>query len=183
MSEVTRAVATGAHRTDERASSNTDPHGEFHVPMATYVMVFVALMVLLILTVAAAYVPLGFLNMPVAMAIASVKAVLVILYFMHVKFASRLTKVFVAGSFLWLAILFVMAFGDYYTRGWSPNSHGWEDQPVKAAYDTYADQQHGGGGGHAESKEHEGTPDQPHGTPGATTTTTEDHAQGRPGAG
>ena len=180
MSEVTRAVETGAHRTDERASSNADPHGEFHVSMATYYLVFAALMVLLVVTVVAALLPLGFLNMPVAMAIASIKAVLVILYFMHVKFSSRLTKVFVAGSFLWLGILFVMAFGDYYTRSWSPNSRGWDDNPVKATYDRYADRHHDGHGG---DEHHKGTPGQPHGTPGATTQTSEDHAAGRPGAG
>src|SRR5688572_4669926 len=117
MSEVTRAVETGAHRTDERASSNQDPHAEFHIPMSTYWAVMAALMVLLVVTVIAAFVDLGPFNMPVAMAIATVKAVLVILYFMHVKFASRLTKVFVAATFIWLAILFVMTFGDYYARG------------------------------------------------------------------
>ena len=134
MSEVSRAVQTGAHRLDEQASSNMDPHGD-HVPMSTYIMVFVALMVLLAVTVGAAYVPLGPFNMPVAMAIATVKAVLVILFFMHVKFASQLTKIFVAASFLWLGILFVMTFGDYLSRDWLPNSRGWVDQPVKAAYD------------------------------------------------
>lgn len=180
MSEVTQAVATGAHRTDERASSNADPHAEFHVPMSTYVVIIVALMVLLVVTVIAAFLPLGFLNMPVAMTIATIKAVLVILYFMHVKFSSRLTKVFVAASFLWLAILFVMTFGDYLSREWSPNSRGWDDNPVKATYDGYArehDEED-----HAEDKGH-GTPDQPHATPGSTETTSEDRAAGRPGAG
>lgn len=179
MSEVTHAVQTGAHRTDERASSNTDPHGEFHVPMSTYWIIIIALMVLLVVTVVAAFLPLGFLNMPVAMAIASIKAALVILYFMHVKFSSRLTKVFVAGSFLWLAILFVMAFGDYYTRQWSPNSRGWDVNPVKATYDGYAERHHAGH--HSGDDDHKDTPDQPHGTPGATTPTSEDHAAGRPG--
>jgi cytochrome c oxidase subunit 4 len=146
MSEVTHAVATGAHRTDERASSNMDPHADFHVSMTTYRLVFAALMVLLVVTVAAAFVPLGFLNMPVAMLIASVKAVLVILFFMHVKFASRLTKVFVAATFLWLAILFVMTFGDYLSRDWSPNSRGWDENPVKAAYDAGSAKRHGHGG-------------------------------------
>ena len=51
MSEVSQAVAAGAHRTDKYASSNQDPHAEFHVPMSTYLMVFIALMVLLVVTV------------------------------------------------------------------------------------------------------------------------------------
>ena len=53
--------------------------------------------------------------MIVAMVIASIKAALVVLYFMHVKYASRLTKVFVAAAFLWLAILFALTFADYLT--------------------------------------------------------------------
>src|SRR5688572_17982568 len=102
MSEVTNAVATGTHRVDRDASSNQDPHAEFSVPMSTYNLIFILLMVGLVVTVIAAFINLGPLNMPVAMLIATVKAALVVLYFMHVKFASRLTKVFVAASFLWL---------------------------------------------------------------------------------
>jgi cytochrome c oxidase subunit IV len=136
MSEVTQAVAAGAHRVDKQASSNQDPHGEFHVPMSTYLAIFIALMVLLVVTVVAAFIPLGEANMIVAMIIASLKAALVILYFMHVKFASRLTKVFVAASFVWLAIMFVMTFMDYISRDWLSNSRGWSDNPVKAAYDA-----------------------------------------------
>jgi cytochrome c oxidase subunit 4 len=138
MSEVNphAGAATGVHRTDKDASSNQDPHADFHVPMSTYWIIIIALMVLLIITVVAAFLPLGVLNMPVAMLIATIKATLVILYFMHVKFSSRLTKVFVAASFLWLVILFAMTFMDYYTRDWLSNSRGWNDNPVKAAYDA-----------------------------------------------
>ena len=181
MSDITHGTPdSGVHRVDKDASSNQDPHADFHVPMSTYWIIIIALMVLLIVTVIAAFLPLGVLNMPVAMLIATIKALLVILYFMHVKFSSRLTKVFVAGSFLWLGILFVMAFGDYYTRQWSPNSRGWDDNPVKATYDRYAKQHDEGHGG---DDHHQGTTDQPHGTPGSTTQTSEDHAAGRPGAG
>ena len=80
MSEVTKAIDSGAHRLDKQASSNTDTHGEFHVSMATYWLIFWALMALLLITVIAAFIPLGILNMPVAMLIASVKAILVILF-------------------------------------------------------------------------------------------------------
>jgi cytochrome c oxidase subunit IV len=136
MSEVSHAVATGAHRVDHRASSNQDPHGEFHVPMSTYVIVFAALMVLLVVTVVAAFIPLGEANMIVAMTIATIKAALVVLYFMHVKFASRLTKVFVAASCLWLVIMFALTFTDYISRDWLPNSRSWGRNPIKAAYDA-----------------------------------------------
>jgi len=165
MSEVTRAVQTGAHRVDDKASSNMDPHADFHVPMSTYYVVFAALMVLLVVTVGAAFVRLGPLNMPVAMLIATVKAALVILFFMHVKFASRLTKVFVAGSFLWLAILFVMTFGDYVSRDWLPNSRGWDENPVKVQYDDgVAKAGHGHAPGEFKS-EPEHTPAESHTTP------------------
>ena len=143
MSEVTNAVATGTHRVDRDASSNQDPHAEFSVPMSTYNLIFILLMVGLVVTVIAAFIDLGPLNMPVAMLIATVKAALVVLYFMHVKFASRLTKVFVAASFLWLVILFAMTFMDYFSREWLSNSRGWNDNPVKSAYNAGSARDHG----------------------------------------
>ena len=62
------------------------------------------------------------LNTPIALAIAGVKAALVILFFMHVIHSTRLTWVVVIGSFLWLGVLFVLTFADYLTRGpkWLP---------------------------------------------------------------
>jgi cytochrome c oxidase subunit IV len=179
MSEVTHAVATGAHRVDKDASSNQDPHGEFHVPMATYNIIFIWLMVLLVVTVVAAFINLGPLNMPVAMIIATIKAALVVLYFMHVKFASRLTKVFVAASFLWLVILFVMTFMDYFSREWLSNSRGWNDNPVMSDYNR--------GTGHSAAENvgdrHEGDPAAGEAHKGASPHKSEDKAQGKPGAG
>jgi cytochrome c oxidase subunit IV len=51
--------------------------------------------------------------------------VLVILYFMHVKDASAMTKVFVGAGFFWMAILLVFILSDYLTRGWLPGSNWW----------------------------------------------------------
>ena len=86
-------------------------------PYRTYFMVFGALLVLLLVTVLATYLPTkepwSFL---IALFIAVIKAVLVILFFMHVKDASRVTWLFCACSFLWLAIMLVLTFGDYMTR-------------------------------------------------------------------
>ncbi len=96
-------------------------------PRSMYFSVFGALMVLTVLTVAVSRVNLGTLNLPVALLIAVTKALLVILFFMHVKFASRLTKIFVGAAFLWLGILFALTFADYLTRNWTPNSRGWND--------------------------------------------------------
>ena len=105
-----------------------------HVSLGTYLVVFALLMILLVLTVVAAFwVNLGGANILVALTIAIVKAVLVVLYFMHVKYASRLTKIFVASAFLWLAIMFALTFGDYLTRPYLPMSRGWieKDIPVE----------------------------------------------------
>ena len=116
-----------------------------HVSLATYLVVFALLMVLLVITVAAAFwVNLGRANILVALSIAIVKAVLVVLYFMHVKYASRLTKIFVSAAFLWLVILFALTFGDYLTRPYLPMSRGWveKDIPVERGHEYRKAQQH-----------------------------------------
>jgi cytochrome c oxidase subunit 4 len=86
------------------------------VPISTYLKVFAALVVLLVVTVAVAQVHLGILNTPIAMLIALAKAALIVLFFMHVHSAPPLVRVFAAGGFLWLAIMFVLTFSDILTR-------------------------------------------------------------------
>jgi cytochrome c oxidase subunit 4 len=81
-------------------------------------------MVLTGVTVAAAFVNLGSFNFPVAIAIAITKATLVILFFMHVKYSSRLTKMVVAMSFFFLAIMFGLTLSDYMSRGWYASPRG-----------------------------------------------------------
>ncbi len=87
-------------------------------PLSTYITIFSALMVLSAITVGAAFVNLGSLNPVVAMLIAGIKATLVILYFMHVKFSSRLVKITVVLSLFFVAILFAETLMDYATKGW-----------------------------------------------------------------
>lgn len=87
-------------------------------PLSTYLSIFAALMVLSAITVGAAFVDLGSLNPVVALAIAGIKATLVILFFMHVKYSSRLTKLTVVLSLFFVAILFAETLMDYATRGW-----------------------------------------------------------------
>jgi cytochrome c oxidase subunit 4 len=87
------------------------------VPIKVYVAVFIALMVLMAMTVAVAYVNLGILNNFVAMAIAIIKTSLIILYFMHLRQSSRLTKVFASIGFVFLIILVAFTLADYLTRG------------------------------------------------------------------
>ena len=79
---------------------------------------FVALMLLLALTVEAARHDLGRWNFVVAVLIATVKAVLIIVCFMHVLRSSDITKLVVCAGFFWLAILFTLSLADYWTRAW-----------------------------------------------------------------
>jgi cytochrome c oxidase subunit 4 len=87
-------------------------------PKSMYYSVFAALIVGTALTVGAAEVDLGALNNVVMLAIACTKALLVILFFMHVRWSSRLTWVVAASGFVWLLILFGITMTDYLTRGW-----------------------------------------------------------------
>ena len=89
------------------------------VPVRTYYLIFLTLMVCTAITIAVAFVDLGRLNAVVAMAIAVLKATLVVLFFMHVKYSTKLTWAVVIGSVFWLGILIVMTAGDYLTRRWS----------------------------------------------------------------
>jgi cytochrome c oxidase subunit IV len=95
------------------------------IPKKTYYAVFAALMVLLAATVGVAFVHLGEWNVVAAMTIAVAKAVLIILYFMHVRYSSHVTWMFVGAGFFWLGILLVLSMSDYLTRAWLPAPTGW----------------------------------------------------------
>ena len=84
----------------------------------TYYTIFGALMVCTALTVGAAFVNLGDLNFPVALTIAIFKATLVILFFMHVMYSSRMTKLIVGVAFFFLGIMLTLTLSDYLSRGW-----------------------------------------------------------------
>ena len=93
------------------------PHGHI-TPLPVYFAVFFALAIGTLLTWYASTIDLHEWNTPIALGIAGIKAALVILFFMHVKYSTRLTWVVVIASFLWLGVLFVLTFADYLTRGW-----------------------------------------------------------------
>jgi cytochrome c oxidase subunit 4 len=96
-------------------------HGTGHVsPISLYVTIFLALMVLTAVTVFAAFVNLGQFNFLVAMVIACFKASLVIWYFMHVKYQSKLTKLTLSTGLFFLAILLGMMLIDYSSREFTP---------------------------------------------------------------
>ncbi|MEX2317047.1 MAG: cytochrome C oxidase subunit IV family protein [Pirellulales bacterium] len=86
------------------------------VPKVTYYTVAAILGVLLVITAAAARVDLGGWNVPVALAIATAKAALIVLYFMHVRYGSPLVRLFAAGGFLWLAIMLTFIAADVVHR-------------------------------------------------------------------
>jgi cytochrome c oxidase subunit IV len=83
----------------------------------TYFLVFLALMVGTAVTVWVSYVHLGWFNLPVALAIATTKAMLVILFFMHLKDHPKLIKVTFAAAFFFFAILVAHTLSDYLSRG------------------------------------------------------------------
>jgi cytochrome c oxidase subunit IV len=88
------------------------------VPTRVYYLIFAALMIGTFITVQVSFFDLGALNTVVALTIAVTKAALVILFFMHVRYSTRLTWAVIAGSVFWLGILLTLTFGDYLTRAW-----------------------------------------------------------------
>ena len=106
------------HQPDhETYTGHAAPHHQ--APLTSYFVVFFALMGLTILTVFVSRIDLGTMNTAVAMGIAVIKALVVILWFMHVIHSPRLTWIVVISSFLWLGVLFVLTFSDYLTRHWN----------------------------------------------------------------
>ena len=109
----------------------TGTHAEPHVvPLKVYYGVFAALLVLTLVTVEAARFDLGHpewggirvpLNVIAALAIAVTKATLVVLYFMHVRYATRLVWLVVGAAIFFLLILFGITGADYVSRGWLGN--------------------------------------------------------------
>ena len=89
---------------------------EHIVPVRIYLLIFATLVVLTGVTTAVAFVDLGVMNVVVMLLIAFVKATLVVLYFMHVRFTSRLTQLAAASGFAWLAILIGLTLSDVLTR-------------------------------------------------------------------
>ncbi len=101
------------------ANMTNPEHVEHHiVTPIQYTMVFATLLVGTAITVGAAYVDLKVFNPIIALAIACFKAVIVILFFMHVKFQSRLIKMTVAAGFFTFLVLITMTMSDYISRAW-----------------------------------------------------------------
>jgi cytochrome c oxidase subunit 4 len=94
-------------------------HNDHHiVTPLQYSMVFIALLIGTALTVLAAKKDMGVLNPIIALGIACTKAVIVILFFMHVKYQSKLVKLTVASGFFTFIVLITMTLCDYMSRAW-----------------------------------------------------------------
>lgn len=92
-------------------------HGHI-LPVRMYVTIWAALMVFTFVTVLASFAELGIFNIIVALLIATIKGTLVVLFFMHLRYSSRLTWVVVIASVFWLGIMFSLTMTDYISRAW-----------------------------------------------------------------
>jgi cytochrome c oxidase subunit IV len=94
----------------------------------TYMIIYVALMLLLALTIGAAFVPFDQIlpgrgwSIAIALSIAIAKGVLILLFFMHVKYTPRITWAFAGAGFLWLGIMLVLTMSDYLIRNHPPEA-------------------------------------------------------------
>ena len=96
------------------------------VAKKTYFIVFSGLIILTVVTATVATIDLGPMNIVVALVIAMCKATLVMLFFMHLRWSTRLVHIVAVASVLWLGILIALTLSDYQTRHWTPSPEPWE---------------------------------------------------------
>ena len=96
--------------------SEHEEHNEHIVPPGVYAVIITTLLILTGITVFAAYVDLGRFNIVVALGIATVKATLVVLFFMHAKYVPERTKLVIISGIFWLGLLLLMTLSDYVSR-------------------------------------------------------------------
>jgi cytochrome c oxidase subunit IV len=96
----------------------TTEHEHHVVGPKTYGLILAALMILTAVTTGVAYLDLGVLNPVIALAIACLKAVLVILFFMHIRYSSKLMMLTVGSGFFTFIVLITMTLSDYISRNW-----------------------------------------------------------------
>ena len=106
-----------------QTGGHADGHG--HISRRTYWTIFALLMALMGATVGAYIIEQrielpAILGISIAVGIAMIKTTLIVIFFMHVKLASKLVQLFAAAGFVWLLILFFITMGDYLARDWPP---------------------------------------------------------------
>ncbi|MGB6691884.1 MAG: cytochrome C oxidase subunit IV family protein [Terracidiphilus sp.] len=102
----------------EHDRDEVDEEGHHIVSPGIYIVIVLCLLVATGLTVVAAQIDLGVLNPIIALGIAVIKATLVVLFFMHVKYSTRLTKLVVGSGVFVFLVLIGMTLSDYFTRAW-----------------------------------------------------------------
>jgi cytochrome c oxidase subunit IV len=95
------------------------------MPVRVYVNVFFLLLALTAATVLVSFIDLGPFNIVVALTIAAVKAYIVLLYFMHVKYSNKIIWLTAAAGFIWLMLMLALTLADFATRGWIPYPDAW----------------------------------------------------------
>lgn len=93
-------------------------HKNHVVPVRVYITIFLMLMIFTALTVFASFKDFGPGNTIIAVSIAMIKASLVVLYFMHVRYNDNVVRIAVFTGFLWLGVMIVLTLSDYIARGW-----------------------------------------------------------------
>ena len=101
------------------------------VPKKLYFVIFGSLLAMTALTTGMAYVDMGKWNTVVALAIACCKATLVILFFMHWRWSTRLVRVVILSALLWLIILIGLTSTDFISRHWTPQPETWESSMLR----------------------------------------------------
>jgi len=86
------------------------------VPQKVYLLVFATLLCMTLITVDVAFYNFGWINIYIALLIATFKATIVVMYFMHVKYSPKLTWAFALAGIFWLIILMTLLLSDYFTR-------------------------------------------------------------------
>jgi len=95
------------------------------VPVKLYITIFIVLLLFTALTTGVAYIDLGVFNTVVAIAIAGAKMLLVMLFFMHIKYSPRLFKLVIVAAFFWLALLITFTLCDEFSRSWTQVPQSW----------------------------------------------------------
>ncbi len=99
---------------------------EHIAPKKLYFVIFGSLLVLTLLTWRIAYIDLGAWNTVVALAIAVLKASLVALFFMHLRWSGSMMRIVVCAAIFWLSIMITLTLGDVLTRQKVSPTHGWQ---------------------------------------------------------
>ena len=110
-----------AHDPLRRSDPSTQEQPLEHiVSVPMYLLIYALLLVLLVATIAASGLGLGWWGQGLALLIAATKAMLVLLFFMHVKYSPKIIWIFAGAGVVWLVILIALTFSDYLSRGWLP---------------------------------------------------------------